>query len=817
MLNLAEYRTRDVGLADRLVYAALVDDGVMLCKDGALLAGWYFRGPDVASSTAAELAAISARINGALLLGSGWMVHVDAIRREAPGYPAQGAFPDRTTRVIDDERRVQFEANGVHYESLYALVLTYLPPSRAEGRVVRMMFSGQEGGSASETPGGADRYLRLFQDQVRDLEDQLGAVLAMERMRASPVTDRFGRTVVRDSLLQYLHFCASGDNHPINLPSPAMYLDSILGNTDFRGGIEPRLGARHLRVVAIDGYPQECYPGLLAGLDELELEYRWSTRFVFLDPVEARSLLNAQRRKWSQKVRGWKDQVFQTANGPVNLDAAEMTGDVDQALAEAASGLVRFGFMSVNVVLLHENATVIDDLVREVTKRIRNLGFAARVESVNAVEAWLGTLPGHGVENLRRPLLHTLNLADLMPATAVWPGKANHPCPFYPPGSPPLAYAATSGHTPFRLNTHVSDVGHMLCLGPTGAGKTTLLAFLVAQQWRFPGAQVFAFDYKYGLFPLASAAGGDHYDIGRDSSLHFCPLADLESPGSVPWATDWIEILCDLQGLVLSPQQRARVYQAIELLKTSPARTLTEFVANVQDAGIRAALEHYTISGPMGSLLDAEHDTLRDSRFMCFEMEELMSMGPKTVVPVLLYLFRRIEKRLDGSPTIIPIDESWKSLENKLFQSRLRDWFKVLRSKNAAVHLYTQSPSDVNNSAIRDVILESCPTKILLPNPEAKHASGGELYRVMGLNERQIELIANAVPKRHYYYVSPEGRRLFQLGLGGVALSFLGVSGADDISKIKALVAEHGERWPAVWLEIRGYADWAKYWLSLTN
>lgn len=814
VLNLLEYRTKEEGLADRINYAAIIDDGIMICKDGALMASWYFRGPDLASSTADELAAVSARLNNALRFGSGWMLHCDEIRRKAPGYPAHGAFPDRTTRAIDEERRMQFMAEGAHYESAYALSLTFLPPTKTEGRITRMMFDGEEG-TASDT---GDRYLKQFKDAIHQIEDQFGSVFMLDRMKGRARVDDFARTHTYDDMLQYLHFCVSGENHPMVRPTASMYLDTLIGNVEFYGGIRPRVGAKHLRVIALDGFPQESYPGILAALDGLALEYRWSTRFQFLDNYVARGLLDGLRRKWKQKVRGFKDQMFQTSSGAVNHDAAEMSGDVESAMAEADSGLVTYGHYTSNIILFDENPAQLDEAVREVRKVIQNLGFGARLETINAVEAWFGSLPGHGAENIRRTLLHSLNLADLMPATAVWAGEAKHPCPYYPPDSPPLAYAATEGATPFRLNSHVSDVGHMLGLGPTGSGKTTILGLLIAQQFRYPRAQVFAFDMKYGLYALAKASGAEHYDIGRDKSkLQFCPLKEIDSRADFAWAAEWIETLCVLQGLAMTPALRNKIAHGLELLKQSPSRTLTEFVANVQDLSIREALEHYTVSGPMGTLLDAENDTLGSSRFMVFEMEELMALGQKNVVPVLLYLFRRVEKRLDGSPTVLSIDEAWLALSHPMFQEKLREWLKVLRSKNCAVWMFTQSLSDVFNSPIRDVIIESCLTKLLLPNAEARNETSRGIYQVLGLNQRQVDIIAQATPKRQYYYMSAHGRRLFQLGLGGVTLSFVGVSGKEDVAMVDQFIAQHGEQWPAEWLRARGYPDWSNYWLNLSQ
>src|SRR5690606_29278434 len=163
----------------------------------------------------------------------------------------------------------------------------------------------------------------------------------------------------------------------------------------------------------------------------------------------------------------------------------------------------------------------------ELVKALNEAGFAARVETVNALEAFLGSLPGHGYPNLRRALLSSANLADLLPTTSVWPGLAHNPSQYFPPKSPALLWAATDGNTPFRLNLHDSDVGHTLVVGRTGAGKSVLVGSVAAQWMRYPGAQLFYFDHGYSAWLLARACGWAHYDIAAGSAggLGFQPLA----------------------------------------------------------------------------------------------------------------------------------------------------------------------------------------------------------------------------------------------------------------------------------------------------
>jgi type IV secretory pathway VirB4 component len=161
------------------------------------------------------------------------------------------------------------------------------------------------------------------------------------------------------------------------------------------------------------------------------------------------------------------------------------------------------------------------------------------------------------------------------------------------------------------------------------------------------------------------------------------------------------------------------------------------------------------------------------------------------------------------------LDEAWLYLRHELFREQIREWLKTLRKANAVVVLATQSISDIYNSPIRDVVLESCPTKILLPNTEALNPASREFYDHLGLNDREIELIQRAQPKRDYYWVSPLGRRMISLGLGNVALSFTGVNGAEERGAVQKLMDTYPDRWQSEWLKARGLEDWAAYYQQL--
>ena len=795
---LHDYRTHEYGLADVLNYDTMVAEDIMQLKDGSLLAALAYTGPDLDSATPQELAALARHVNGALATcGDGSMIHVDLQRRPTPRYPTHGAFPDPTTRLIDAECRRHHEQHGVHYESVYTLALTYRPLPQVLNHLTNALVD-----DPAAVQDATETVVTQFRKQVDDLEDAWAARMTTTRLRGS-------------DLLTYLHACISGLHHPIAVPPIPAYLDALLAEP-FVPGFRPQVEDLHLRCLSLTGFPLTSAPAMLRYLDDLPLSYRWSNRFIFLDPFTAQKKITPYRRTWANARYNVLAHIRMSLNLGMptytNQDADRMAADANAALAEASAGLVRFGYYTSVVLLLHEDEQTVDTLARDVRAAFRNHGFPARIETLNAVEAYLGSLPGHGYPNVRRPMMHTLNLAHLLPLHGVWPGLAHNPCPYYPRESPALLHAATSGSTPFRFNFHVSDVGHALVVGPVGSGKSTFIAFCMAQFFRYPQAQVFCFDKDNSAELLTRACGGEHYDLLESDALALCPLQGVDDEWERAWAGEWIEITLSLHGLRLSPEQRRELLRALERLGASVSRTMTEFCNTVQETRIREALSYYTLGSPMGRLLDGLHDGLGAGRWQTFELSHLLNAGEKAAVPTLLYLFHRVEQRLDGRPTLIVIDEGWMVTLNSTFGEKVEEWLRTLRKKNAAVVFVTQSLADFAMLKKRELVLESCPTKVFLPNPEANNSTIRSLYEAAGLNGQQIDLVANALPKRHYYYTSPLGNRLFDLDLGEIALSFVGVNPREAKQQMHELYVAHGLAWPAAWLQQRGLKDAALMW-----
>ncbi|MBI0530281.1 conjugal transfer protein TrbE [Sphingomonas sp. TX0522] len=798
MMSLREYRGKAASLPDFLPWAALVSEGVVLNKDGSLQRSARFRGPDLDSATPAELVATTYRLNGALRrLGSGWSIFVEAQRVAANAYP-NDSFPDPVSALVERERREQFREEGAHFESRYFLTLLWMPPAEDAARAEGWLYEGR-------APTGVDPW-----EQVKgfaDRSDRLVQLLEGFVPEIAWLDDA--------ETLTYLHSTVSTKRQRVRVPETPMHLDALLADEPLAGGLEPRLGSAYLRTLTIIGFPSATFPGLLDELNRLAFPYRWATRAMMLDKTDATKLLGKIRRQWFAKRKSiaaiLKEVMTNEASALVDNDAANKAADADLALQELGADHVGQAYVTATVTVWDADPNIAAEKSRLVEKIIQGRDFTVIAEGMNAVEAWLGSLPGHVYANVRQPPVSTLNLAHMTPLSAVWAGpeRDEH---F---GAPPLLYGKTEGSTPFRLSLHVGDVGHTLIVGPTGAGKSVLLALMALQFRRYENAQVFAFDFGGSIRAAAIACGGDWQDLGGGLSdetgdgVQLQPLARIDEPAERAWAAEWLAAILVGEGVPVDPAAKEHLWSALTSLASAPAaeRTLTGLAVLLQSQPLKQALQPFCVGGPWGRLLDAEHERLGEANFQAFETEGLVGAG--SAAAVLSYLFHRIEGRLDGSPTLIIIDEGWLVLDSPAFAVQLREWLKTLRKKNASVVFATQSLADIETSAIAPAIIESCPTRLFLPNERAFEPQISAIYERFGLNDRQIEILSRATPKRDYYCQSRRGNRLFELGLGEVAMAFVAASSKADQLRIAELVEEHGrDGFAAAWLRARG-AGWA--------
>ena len=751
---------REQGLADHLPWALLVGDGVILCKDATFLGGFTLRGADLSSAPHEALNQSARTVNQMVCqMGPGFSLEVNIHRKEHRTYScaAERAFPSEALLAVDREREKHFTLPGSYYETVHTLLISFTPPKESVRKIEGMFTSG---------PSSAVNYAAMldeYQQSMDEIEGFLAPSFDIERMDST-------------RLVTECHRCLSGDQEDV-IPDGG-YLCYALASGDFLTGFTPRFRDQHLYIVTITNYGPALHVASGDFFNTLQDDVRWHMRYLPLSRNAALSRIRSRQKNWFSKRQGLAQFMPGSSDGGAAMEdthAAAMQAETGKALAELTSGACRFGYLSNTVVIrdpdLHRGQTRATALVQ----RAREAGFTALVESTNSPSAFMGSLPGHGAVNLRRLLVSSRVVSHLFPMTMPWTGSEHTPSKLFPKHSPPLMMVRGKGATPFRLHLHHGDVGHCLVVGATGAGKSVLVGALMMSWLRYTGSRIICFDVGRTHKGLTEKAHGEHINLGEDTAHTLQPLRHLDREVDILWAESWVTAICELSGISVEPEERTRIGHAVRLVaKAAPEqRTLTTLGVSLPRR-IGDVLAPYTKRGTFGGLFDGIQTQEESSRRMrTIELSSVLDMGEAVVGPLLLVLFRQVERSLDGTPTLIVLEEAWAALMRPEFSARLQQWLLTLRKQNGSVVIVAHNPLQIKQLPNSSIITDSCPTRLLLPNPEAKVEEHAGVYRFLDLSNREIETLANATRKQDYYYSSPDGSRLFDLCLGPEAREVL--------------------------------------------
>ena len=779
--------------------------GIVQNKNSDLMAGFKFRGPDMASSTTEELIAYNNQLNNVFkLLPTGIVLYLDAHRHLAGNYE-KSQMPSAFLQKIEDDRE-QYYNNAAHYDTDYYFIVVYRMPNKAKGKITDFFIEDAKGKN-KQAISSNKKYMEEHLDKFIDILRNIGGMLGNQFQSIEELDC--------EEMLAYLHSTISTKRHPIAY-NPTMYVSDYLVDCGFTTGRSPKLGDKHMRIISILNFRPMSYPGIFDIFNNLPVEFRWTSRFICLSKYDARKELKNYQSLWKQLLKSpWQmliEAVNHTTTDTVDEDALMKKDDVSYALVKLGADALTFGYYTMTMTLLNDDLNKVIEQANMVVEQLNSLGFTAYIENENSAAAWFGSLPGCYKANCRRPVISSINFSHLAPVTAMWSGdkRNNHL------NGAVILYTDTSGATPFRLSFHVGDLGHTMIVGPSGAGKSVLLNTLEAHFLKYKNANVFIFDKSMSSRAITLAVGGNFYNLANEEQgdgLSFQPLANIDDPIEIKWAKEWIISYLKGRNVDITPALDSKIWKGLQDLTIfgKSERTISNFTSLVQDNEIRMALEPLTMNGSYGRLFDNNKDFAGEGHWQVFEMETLMNT-PAIVPTTLDYLFHRIETQLKSAtgPSIIVLDECWLFFDNPIFKDKLKEYFKDMRKKNTSIIFATQNLADIaNKSDLMTTIMENCPSRIFMPNINAINEQNKQMYRLFGCNERQINIIATITPKRDYYYSSSKGDRVFSLALQPMESAFVTSTAKTDQQAIDRILLTNPDsnEFVRAWLDYKGMPE----------
>lgn len=784
---------------DYLPWVIPLEDGTILNKNGSITRIYKYVCDDMDHNTDLELFLYRNRLNDILRrLDEKWVIQIDSIRTKAKKYPNSN-FEEKILQELDESRKQNF-TNGKYYESDNYLTLTFFPPKDQENTIKSFFIISNQ-----ENP--INNILEKYEIEINEIVELLASnFISIKQLN-------------NDEIVSFLYECITGNKRNIKYIK-GQYLDSYVSDVDIKNDMLPiEIGKKYLKVISILSYIDQNECGLFDEISRLGIEYRWNNRFIYISNENAMKISKDYQKAY---FHGRKDmaQIYannegvETAVGESGY-ARKMQEQAKELEEETRSGYLKAGYYNFNIILMEDDEKKLKDSANEVMKVINNLGFIAVDETVNCLESYFSTMPGNVEHGLRKPILTTANLISFIPVNMDWNGNiVNKHLK-----KEALLFCESGESSSFYLNLHRGDVGHTAVLGQTGGGKSVLLNTLAYQSRKY-GSRVIIFDKGGSARVLTRAVGGKYNNIGKDN-INFQPLRYIEKESEREWALEWILMILRNENLEITPQLKNKIVEGLGNIANMPVqeRTITILMGLVQDDNFKNVIKAYTkdeSEGIYGRYFDNNQDDIKnDNMWQTFEMENVFDS--KMLIPILTYLFHRIETELfpnedtpieDTVPTYLFLDECWAVLDDPFFAKTLKSWLKTLRKKNVSVVLLTQSLSDVDKSAIRDTIYESCLTKIFLANPEAQPSTQQAIpYYNLGLNEREVALISQEAQAKKDYFIVGDGAKLIQLGLTKLELAYVGSSDPKD----QAMCEE-------IWKEAKGDIDYFnKKWRAYKN
>ncbi|APG62063.1 type VI secretion protein [Sphingorhabdus lutea] len=776
-IGAAAWNKKEARAGDRLPYARLIDEHIMLLRDGSVMTviqvpGLLFETED---SAALNAHAATREVMLRSTLDARFILYHHVIRRRVE-IDLMAEFDDPLSAHIDTRWKEKLSSGSLFVNDQFITLVRR--PARGKtgiGERIAKMWSNKGKAQIEADP-----------KDIRSLKATAsGMIASLSAYDAQLLGNYTGLTgKLNNEILELLSAIYNGEMRPVRRPSPDVDIGHMLPYRRASFGLD----AMELRgsglpdfssIISIKDYPDATSPGLMDGL--LRLPYE-----LVITESYAPSERQTARERMDLAIRRLRS---------VDEDAAAERGDIMAARDALANGHVGFGDHHLTVQVRCADLRQLDDASAACAAALADIGAIAVREDINLEPAFWAQFPGNEQYIVRRALISTANMASFGSLHGFAQGQSvgNH-------WGDAVTLLETTSATPFFFNFHHGDLGNFSVIGPSGSGKTVVMNFLAAQAQKFKPRTIL-FDKDRGAELFVRAIGGRYDRICPGEPTGFNPLSLVDTARNRAFLRDWFAILLNANG----PEELAMIAEAVDAsYANDPAlrqlRYFKELLSGVRrpksgDLPDRLSAwimegEHHWLFDNVDDQLDMAHNILG------FDMTALLE-NPKLRTPTMMYLFHRIEERLDGNPTMILIDEGWKALDDEVFAARIRDWLKTLRKRNALVGFATQSARDALDSRISTALVEQTATMIFMPNSRARAEDYCDGF---GLTEHELALIRTLPNNSRCFLVrQPDASVVVRLDLGHAPEILTILSGRENsVRRLDHLRAAKGDN-PAKW------------------
>lgn len=773
---------KEMTAGKRLPYARHLDDVTLETRDGLLMQVIHLAGLPFETADSETLNYRKA-VRDVMLRGlssSRFAIYHHVVRRQVDA-STQGSFPDAFSAELDAAWSERLAARKLYVNDLFLTIVRR--PLQGHGGVIDGVLRALKGTGKAEAAAvqAADRR------ELDSARDSLISALTPYGARVLGVYD--GATGRCSEPLEFLSCLYNGEMRPVLVPQgdageylPYRRVSFGLETLELSraGALARGFGA----MVSIKDYPAQTTPGMLDDLLRLPCEMVITQSFGFVDRQPTLERMNLALRRMKA----------------ADDDGLSLRADLTRAKDDVVSGRAVFGEHHLTVLVRGESLEGLDRSTAEVMSAFTEMGAIAVREDINLEPAFWAQFPGNFKDIARKALISTANFAGFASGHnfPVGQADANH-------WGPAVTLLETTSAGPYHFNFHKGDLGNFTVIGPSGSGKTVVLNFLLAQARKYSPRIVF-FDKDRGAEIFLRAIGGRYETLRPGRPTGFNPLALPDGADARRFLTEWVAKLVAAPGEALSVDDIARIKDAVDAsFDQAPGLRRLRYFAELfrgarrpDAADLAARLAPWHGTGEHAWLFDNETDGLDlDAATLGFDMTQLLD-DPALRTPAMMYLFHRVEQRLDGHPTLIVIDEGWKALDDDVFVARIRDWEKTLRKRNGVVGFATQSAQDALESRIASAIIEQAATQIFMANPKAQAKDYCEGF---GLTPYEFELV-KTLPDTSRCFLIKHGTDsvVARLNLAGAPELLTVLSGREtSVRKLDALREQLGDD-PQAWM-----------------